>query len=356
MLKVTAIIPTLNPSDRIFTVVQNLYEHGFSQIIIVNDGSDEDRRQIFSTLEEDLHCIVLAHPHNMGKGQALKTAFGWYIKHSVGQVGVITLDDDGQHDIEGVLACVRALEEDDKALVLGVRDFNAANVPPKSRFGNKITSAVFAFSCGLQISDTQTGLRAIPNRLLPLFSEVEGERFEYETNMLLATKQHQIPIREVSIQTIYSDNNKGTHFRPLVDSLRIYRTLLRFLLSSGFAFLVDILLFWLVSRLPLGATVTRVFWGTFVARVTSSAVNFFVNRQMVFKQNDHLLHSVVRYYFLCIAQASASFLLVSGLGMLTAGRWLVPLKMLVDCGLFLLSFQIQRRWVFRPAAREVQKA
>lgn len=349
-LKVTAVIPTLNPNERIFAVVRALCENGFSSILVVDDGSDARCRPIFEVLAENPRCTVLAHPQNLGKGRALKTAFRHYLTQPGEWAGVVTLDDDGQHDIESVTAVARALQETGDALVLGVRDFDAGGLPLKSRLGNKITSVVLALACGVHVSDTQTGLRAIPNRLLPALAEVPGDRFEYETNMLLATKQHHIPIREVPIRTIYIENNKGTHFRPLVDSLRIYRTLLRFLLSSGFSFLVDVALFWLISSLPLGATVTRVFWATLVSRGASSVVNFLINRRLVFRQEDRLLHSAARYYLLCVGQAAASFLLVSILGVLSAGRWLVGLKMLVDGALFFCSFQIQKRWVFRPAA------
>ena len=70
-------------------------------------------------------------------------------------------------------------------VVLGVRTFDGDDVPFKSRFGNNLTSFVFKAMCGLNISDTQTGLRAIPYRYLQTFCEIEGEHFEYETRMLL---------------------------------------------------------------------------------------------------------------------------------------------------------------------------
>lgn len=354
-MKVAAIIPTLNPSEKIYAVVERLCERGFPRIIIVNDGSDENCRPIFDALRENPRCVVLNHVQNLGKGRALKTAFRWYWDHRMGNLGVVTLDDDGQHDLQGVLDCAAALTQGSDALVLGVRDFGADDVPLKSRFGNKITAAVFALSCGLHISDTQTGLRAIPNRWLPLLAEVSGERFEYETNMLLEAKQHNIPIREVPIRTIYVEGNRATHFRPLVDSLRIYRKLLHFLASSLLAFTVDIFLFWLMCQISLGDTVARVFWATLVARAISSVVNFLVNRRMVFRQETPLLQGAARYYLLCGGQVLVSFLLVSMLGLLSRGRGLVPLKMLVDATLFCLSFQIQKRWVFRPAAKEAQR-
>ncbi|MEG2843115.1 MAG: GtrA family protein, partial [Ruthenibacterium sp.] len=209
-----------------------------------------------------------------------------------------------------------------------------------------------AIAYGLRVSDTQTGLRAIPNRLLPIFLRVGGKRFEYETNMLLATKQHHIPIYEVPIRTIYQAGKQATHFRPIADSVRIYGQLLWFLISSLLSFAVDIGIFWLLSRFLPGTVMERVFWSTLLARTMSSLVNFFTNRNFVFKRKGALLHSVVRYYMLCIVQAGISLLAVGFLGTVFTDKLLVPIKMLVDGLLFCLSFRIQNRWVFRRTARK----
>ena len=77
------------------------------------------------------------------------------------------------------------------------------DVPPRSRFGNKSASLLFQVLAGLRISDTQTGLRAIPTRWLPDLVDLYGERFEYETNMLLEIPRLGIPLRERPIRTIY---------------------------------------------------------------------------------------------------------------------------------------------------------
>ncbi|MEG2106646.1 MAG: glycosyltransferase family 2 protein, partial [Clostridia bacterium] len=160
----TAIIPSYNPCERILTLVLQLCQQKFTKIILVKDGSDERCLPIFRTLEKDFGCTVLTHPCNKGKGQALKTAFVHYLATPVTQLGVITLDnDDGQHSVDDVVACAKALVEHSNALVFGVRDFRFAHVPQKSKYGNRLTSVLLAMFCGLHITDTQTGLRAIPN-------------------------------------------------------------------------------------------------------------------------------------------------------------------------------------------------
>ena len=78
-----------------------------------------------------------------------------------------------------------------------------------------MTSWVFKVLCGMEISDTQTGLRAFPVSLLPLLLSVKGDRFEYETNMLLKFRQCGVKIKEVPIETVYIEENATSHFRPI---------------------------------------------------------------------------------------------------------------------------------------------
>ena len=93
---------------------------------------------------------------------------------------------------------------------------------------------------GVAVSDTQTGLRAFSAELLDFMSRISGSRYEYEMNMLASCAKKGIPIREVPIRTIYHDKeNSCSHFRRIRDSVRIYRELFKFFLSSFSSFLLD---------------------------------------------------------------------------------------------------------------------
>ena len=147
---------------------------------------------------------------------------------------------------------------------------------------------------------------------------------------------------------MYIEENKSSHFRPLIDSMRILRVLFRFLFSAGASFLLDIGLFtflsWLLRRLP----VTKgVFLATVLARIVSSVFNFTVNKNLVFQNHGETKRVAVRYYALCIVQMLCSASLVSLLVSMTGPVWSVPVKLLVDVLLFFISFQIQQGWVFR---------
>ncbi len=348
-MNVPVIIPTYNPTERIISVVEGLKAKGFGDIIIIDDGSSSDRAPVFERLRGISGCTVLKHEVNRGKGRGLKTGFKYVLENFGECDGVVTTDDDGQHLPEDILRCAKRMCET-KTTVLGARDFGGENVPPKSRFGNNMTRFVFRFLCGIRITDTQTGLRAIPREYLGAFLSVSGERFEYETNMLLEMKRLSLMFVEEPITTVYSDNNKSTHFSPFVDSVKIYAVILKFMLSSLIASIIDILLFTALNLcLPLEENL-RVFAATAGARIVSSAMNYLVNKKKVFRSEQPVKRTIVRYYILCAAQLLASFVLVNGLSMLFgAEKDLLQsvIKMAVDTALFFVSFGIQREWVYK---------
>ncbi len=352
MLKdITVIIPSLNPDDKLLRVVRGLLDTGFTDILLVNDGSDAAHAAPFAEAAALPGITVLHHEVNRGKGRALKTAFAWVLEQRPSCRGVVTVDGDGQHAVADIRELACALQADNSRVYLGVRDFDDPQVPARSRFGNKTTSLVFRLLCGLHIQDTQTGLRGIPRQYLPSFLQVAGERFEYETNMLLAFREQDIPFAQIAIETVYINENETSHFRPVRDSVRIYRLILshflRFAGSGLLSFLVDILLFWAFGRFVfegLGDE-SRILGATVLARVLSSLLNFAVNRTAVFHSSRPLLSTLWRYYTLCAVQMLASA------GLVTCLYWLLPLpdtliKCVVDGLLFLISFRIQQRFVF----------
>lgn len=346
---ILVVIPSLDPDDKLLAVIRGVQALGFTDILLVDDGSAAQNQHFF---EEGaaLGCEVLHHGVNKGKGRALKTAFEWFLQHRPHAAGAVTIDGDNQHLPKDIAACVDVMyAQKQDALILGVRDFNQPQVPPKSRFGNKLTSSVFRIFCGLRVSDTQTGLRVFPRGIIPKMLEISGERFEYETNMLLVCKQTDIPIVEQTIETVYIDDNATTHFHPVKDSLRVYGIIIRFFISSLLSFLVDYGLFNLFYFL-LGKAKHTLFLATAGARIISSLFNFTVNRKAVFRSDAPLALTVARYYILWAFQLMASFGLVRLLsGIFGEGGGVVAvLKLIVDLCLYFVSFRVQQAWVFKP--------
>lgn len=349
--KVTIVLPSLNPDEKLNKVVDGLLSAGFEDIVLVNDGSDEAHLEPFRQAAAHKEVTLLTHEVNKGKGRALKTAFSYLVDNRKQTAGVITVDGDNQHTVKDIRACAEKMLECKDKVILGCRDFTQDNVPWKSRVGNVSTSLVFRLFCGIKISDTQTGLRAIPYQYLPLMCGVEGERFEYETQMLFAIKKNHIGMEEVKIETVYLEDNASTHFDPIKDSLKIYKIIFKFMISSGTSFLIDygiysLLVFLIGGNFSRGL---RLFIATFAARAVSSICNYTMNKKAVFKSKASVSRSLIRYYILCVFQTAASYGLVYLLSSLCrAGSFLeIVLKLAVDIVLFIISFQIQHRWVFK---------
>ena len=359
---VTAVVPSFNPDQRLCTTVEGLLAAGFCDIVLINDGSSAESLASFPDLARLPQVTLLTHTVNRGKGAALKTAFAWLLEHRPQCSGVVTVDGDGQHHPEDALACVRRMPEKEQ-VVLGCRNFSRPEVPPRSRMGNRITRAVFHIFCGMTVSDTQTGLRAIPRRYLEPLTAVAGERYEYETNMLLALKDQHIPYSEVEIRTIYLEENRGSHFHVVRDSWRIYKLILahffRYALSSLASAAADTGLFGLLSFLLAGVlagtalTAAATAW----ARLLSSLLNFSLNRYLVFRGGGPLGRALLRYYALALPLLLAQFLLTEGVFQVAhvSDRQTVlrtVIYAVVMTALFVGSYVIQHRWVFAPDKKE----
>lgn len=213
-MKTLIVIPALNPPMELIDYIEKLKNSGLDDILIVDDGSRKDFYTLFEQLNTKYGCQILKHAKNLGKGRALKNAFNYFLTMpNVEEFnGIVTADSDGQHRVEDVLSMVDTISNYPDSLILGCRDFDSENVPPKSKFGNKLTKLVFKLLYGRKITDTQTGLRGFPKAILCEMLEIPGERFEYETKMLIHTFDKTIPIQEITIETIYFDGNAETHF------------------------------------------------------------------------------------------------------------------------------------------------
>lgn len=349
--EIVLLIPALDPDQHLLGFLDELMKIWHDPIVLVDDGSCEMvGKNIFPVAKAiaGADCIVVHHACNLGKGRALKTGFNEILNRWPDAAGVITADADGQHRPKDIIRCADRLREKPDTLILGCRNFKEENVPFKSRAGNMITRCFMRFLCGVNVSDTQTGLRAIPAGFMKRLMTVSGERFDFETNMLLEAKTQSVSTEEQTIDTVYIEQNRASHFNPLTDSIRIYSLLLKFCSSSFIGFIADIILFIVFIRafsmLRLGAWLITVC--TVIARVLSAGINFTLNRTVVFHSRQKTGNSAVKYAILCVLQMTASAALVTAAaGVFTVST--VVIKVIVDFVLFLISFQIQRSIVFK---------
>lgn len=348
--KAVVVIPSFEPNKQFFSTVNDLKQAGFSQFVIVNDGSDERFNSFFQFFTEEPGCHVLQHPLNYGKGRALKTAFEFITGQSHFSY-VVTVDSDGQHLGSDARQVVELLADHPDSLILGCRDFDTKGVPFKSRFGNKVSREILSWmrqdDSDKGISDTQTGLRAFSVKHLNGLLAIPGERFEYETNMLLASGQLGISVRETKISTVYFEGNKSTHFQPFSDSFKILKSIAKFSLASFISFLIDVSLFVFFHSIFQKITpASRAFLATVSARCISAVANYYLNKQFVFTIRSKSLSFPIKYASLFVTIMFLSGFLVSSIVKLWPLVNLVLVKICVDVSLFLVSFYVQKNFLF----------
>jgi len=340
MKNIFIVVPTLDPEEEIMRKFIKELHKEFSSILVINDGSKERHNKFFAELEKD-GIKVIKHYRNFGKGRALKNAFNYLLNEYPDIEGVITCDCDGQHSVKDIKKCAKSLLKNKDKLILGVRNFDKENVPPKSKFGNKITRNIFKIFIGLTISDTQTGLRGLSKDLMTRFMDLSGERYEYETNMLIECKEESIKIEEVEIETIYLNSNANSHFNPLKDSIMIYKLFMKYFIVSFSSFILDILLFSAIFGI-LNIN-SKILAATILARVVSSIYNYIVNSNLIFK--DMSIKSLLKYYVLVIIEMFFSGCFVTYLYSLLNIN-IIIIKILVDTILWCINLFIQREFVF----------
>lgn len=334
---IAVLIPAWQPGSSLPVLVRGLREAGFPAIIVIDDGSDALHAEIFASLAGLDRVHVLRHAVNLGKGRALKTGINHVLATFPNYRGVLTADADGQHSVEDIVRTATAFDRSPQRVVLGVRRFDE-DVPLRSRFGNDVTCVVFRFLTGKKISDTQSGLRIFPSTVLAELLALPGERYEYEMTVLSHICRTRTPL-EVEIATIYLDGNATSHFDPIRDSARIYFVLLRFYASSLIAAGLDTAVFGVAFLLTGNILLS------FVAGRTSSLVNFALNKRFVFHSGTAVGPALLRYYVLAAAIAAASYVSIQALTA-TLALNVILAKVLVETTLSLLSFSVQRTFVF----------
>lgn len=354
--KTVVIIPSYEPPRSFVNYVEDLLSYGISEVLVVNDGSNEKYRYIYDDLRATDRCRVLEYETNMGKGYALKYAFS-YCKENYSEDFVFaTADCDGQHLSHDVINVLKSADEHRDMLVLGARDFSNPNVPKRSRTGNVQTRRIFKALYRISLSDTQTGLRAFSYNLLDRLSKIGGNRFEYEMNMLIVLHKSHVKIIEVPIETVYNEKSedveKVSHFRTISDSLRVISTLFKnlgwYIFSSVISAVIDVVAFYILLRftfksMPLWFTAL---FPTVAARVLSSIFNLTFNFKYVF--NGQSRTAIIKYYCLWTFQLSLSYGLTFMWSYIIkdAPLAITAIKGATDLAIGILSFNIQKNWVF----------
>jgi len=348
------LIPAYKPSKLMLDLIDELVKENYASIIIVDDGGGDVFYDTFKAAEAK-GCVILTHEQNKGKGAALKTGLKYYKEMFPNGPGIVTADADGQHTPKDILRVAQALLDNSDALVLGCRSFGK-EVPFKSKAGNLITRFIYRLLSGIKLTDTQTGLRAIPTQSIDQMLEISGNRYEYEMSMLMEAKPMGLDIIEIPIETVYIDDNASSHFNALTDSFLIYKMIFKYVGASFFSFLVDYGLYLLLTLLlpsfyknpahMIFGLSSVIIISNVGARVVSTLVNFSLNRKILlpkFHKQDSIFVHMGKYYALAVTVMIVDTLFVAGMSLIIS-KYVA--KIISGVILYIVNFFIQKRVVF----------
>ncbi len=209
---VAVTIPAYQAAPSIGDVVRRTLDV-LPEVLVIDDGSDDDT----AGEARRAGAEVISLPENRGKGTALATAFKELFGR--GFPAVITLDADGQHLPEEIPVLIEAAAGG-ADLVLGTREHLFAEMSGLRRFSNRLSSRAISLVAGLSLPDVQTGFRLYSKRLVDRVGLPEA-RFEAESAVVVRAGRRGLRIVTVPVRLGFADGRTTSHYRPLVDSLRI---------------------------------------------------------------------------------------------------------------------------------------
>ena len=229
------LIPSYQPEEVLTLLAKTLSDLGF-KVVVVDDGGGKTYEHIFKECEK--YADVVVHSANKGKGAALKTGFKYILEHYPEYDNVITADGDGQHRIQDiVLMYEKALKKNTP--IIGERKFDV-KVPLRSKVGNDMSKFTQALCTYRYMHDNQCGLRLFPVSLLKKLIKIRGNRYEYEMRVLTYLQAKEIRYQLMSVQTIYEEGNKSSHFRPFKDTVLIQSSILSYGIINILSFLIGL--------------------------------------------------------------------------------------------------------------------
>ncbi|MDO9562614.1 MAG: bifunctional glycosyltransferase family 2/GtrA family protein [Bradyrhizobium sp.] len=339
MSAILFLFPSYQPSVLFCELLEQLRKMDPSPFVVVDDGSGPAYRELFQRAARISDTVVLTNAVNLGKGAALKHGMNHVLVNHPDCAGVVTADADGQHAVEDIIRVANELRERPTEVIFGSRDFKR-DVPFRSRIGNVVSRYIYRFLIGIKLSDTQTGLRGIPRRLMESNLAIRSNRYEFETEQIIAAKSAGLKFREIPIRTVYIDDNSGSHFNPVLDSFRIYFVLLRYALSSIATALTDFFVFYILTAngmALLGANMS--------ARAVALWIQFLLLRKYVFKSEAGVSIFVAYVAYVFFSGYISSVLQGQFTGHLLNSPLLA--KALVESFIWIFNFMFLRDFIFR---------
>lgn len=229
-MRVAVLIPAHNEAKTIRTVAEGARAKS-DWVVVIDDGSTDQTAESLDGLDVE----VIRHTENRGKG--IRLAEGLDHAAGKGADAVITMDADGQHDVEEIPRFIAAAESHPRDLILGDRTADMESMPAGRRWANRVANFFVSWACAQRMPDTQCGFRVYPVTLWQelRLREREMTHFVFETAILLRAAEAGFGFFRVPVAARYHGFvHRPSHFRPFLDIARITAMVTRFIVSGGF--------------------------------------------------------------------------------------------------------------------------
>lgn len=223
------VIPTYNPTQLLLNTLADLDSNPELKVllkIIVNDGSAYGGEYLKES-KKNPQVAVVDHSGNQGKGAAIKTAMRHVLKSQPGVEYILTVDSDRQHLGKDVVSIVESIKKNGHGMHIGFRQLAKDKTPLRSFIGNFFSRKFFYCFYRVELQDTQSGLRAYPRSCFEYLTLLKSQRYEFEMEAIINTLLRKVKIHEMPIETVYFNKNQSSHFRPLVDSMKVIWVILK---------------------------------------------------------------------------------------------------------------------------------
>ncbi|HIJ94769.1 MAG TPA: glycosyltransferase family 2 protein [Desulfuromonadales bacterium] len=220
-MAVCILIPAYNAEKTIVPVVRECLEQGLP-LVVVDDGSIDGTAALVS----DMPLTLLRHPHNRGKGAALKTGFVWVIE--AGFDAVVSIDADGQHDVSAIPRLIAAAQRGTWDLLIASRHTQFIQMAGLRKFWNRFGVWCIWKRTGFEITDSQSGFRYYTKELLQRVS-LTSDGYALEMEVMLKAWKSGFTIGSLPIAARVADGRATSHYQPVKDTFRISMTFLRYM-------------------------------------------------------------------------------------------------------------------------------
>jgi glycosyltransferase involved in cell wall biosynthesis len=199
-------IPAYNEEVAIGSIIARCKKYT-DIVVVIDDGSSDHTVEVARLVGAD----VISHNANKGYGAAITSCFE--VARSWEASALVIIDGDGQHDPDDIPLLVAELKRSGADIVIGSRFLNGNGknqyIPAYRKVGMKVLDIATAFSSGLKISDSQSGLRAYSANAIREI-DLEDRGMGVGSEILIKAAEKHLKIAEVPIKARYDLRGTST--------------------------------------------------------------------------------------------------------------------------------------------------